>query len=225
MAERLFEPFVTGRADGTGLGLAIARELADAHGGNLTLRLIADDDAAFRRAVATAVADMGHEAAETVDGTVALAWLSRSHADAVLLDLRIPGMDGMEVLRRMRARPSALPVAVITAVPTGENTIEAMRLGAVDHLAKPVGRDALATLLGRRLPLRPSASPRRPSRSAGKARWWDPARRCARSRRAAACLPIAMRPCCCWARPTRARRSWRARSILTAAGRQSLLRR
>ena len=38
MAERLFEPFVTGRADGTGLGLAIARELADAHGGQLVLR-------------------------------------------------------------------------------------------------------------------------------------------------------------------------------------------
>ena len=67
--------------------------------------------------------------------------------DAVLLDLRMPGLDGMEVLRRIRARPDAPPVAVITAVPTGENTIEAMRLGAADHLAKPVGRDGLRALL------------------------------------------------------------------------------
>jgi DNA-binding response OmpR family regulator len=71
----------------------------------------------------------------------ALTWLSRHRADAVLLDLRMPGMDGMEVLARIRAQPGARPVAVLTAVPTSDNTIEAMRLGAVDHLAKPIGRD------------------------------------------------------------------------------------
>ena len=178
MQDRLFEPFVTGRADGTGLGLAIARELADAHEGRLLAApsrrpggvdrfragiatmsqadptrtiLVVDDDAALRRAVATTIVDLGHRAAEAADGEDAVPWLSRHRADAVLLDLRMPGMGGMETLRRIKALPDAPPVAVITAVPTGENTIEAMRLGAVDHLAKPVGRAGLAALLERML--------------------------------------------------------------------------
>ena len=115
--------------------------------------LIVDDDAALRRALATALTDLGHQAAEAADGEAALAWLSRHHADAMLLDLRMPGMDGMEVLRRVRARPGAPPVAILTAVPTSDNTIEAMRLGAADHLAKPIGRDGLRALLSRMLPV------------------------------------------------------------------------
>jgi len=114
--------------------------------------LIVDDDTALRRAVATALADLGYQTAEAADGETALAWLSRHDADGVLLDLRMPGMDGLEVLRRIRARPAAPPVAVLTAVPTSDNTIEAMRLGAVDHLAKPIGREGLRALLSRMLP-------------------------------------------------------------------------
>jgi two-component system NtrC family response regulator len=114
--------------------------------------LIVDDDAALRRAVATALTDLGHDAAQAENGESALAWLSRHRADAVLLDLRMPGMDGLEVLRRIRARDNAPPVAVLTAVPTSDNTIEAMRLGAADHLAKPIGRDGLQALMERMLP-------------------------------------------------------------------------
>ena len=114
--------------------------------------LIVDDNAALRRAVATTLADLGHRAAEAEDGAAALAWLARERADAVLLDLRMPGMDGLEVLRRIRTRPDAPPVAVLTAVPTSDNTIEAMRLGAADHLSKPIGRDGLRALLQRILP-------------------------------------------------------------------------
>ena len=114
--------------------------------------LIVDDDKALRRAVAVALGDLGHQAAEAADGEAALAWLSRQHADAVLLDLRMPGMDGMDVLRRIRAKPRPPPIAILTAVPTSENTIEAMRLGAADHLAKPIGRDDLKQLLARMLP-------------------------------------------------------------------------
>ena len=124
----------------------------------MAIVLIVDDDEALRRAVATTLSDLGHQPEQAEDGEAALAWLSRHHADAVLLDLRMPGLDGMEVLRRIRARPDAPPVAVITAVPTGENTIEAMRLGAADHLAKPVGRDRLRALLARMLPA-PGADP------------------------------------------------------------------
>ena len=65
----------------------------------------------------------------------------------MLLDLRMPGMDGLEVLRRIRARPRPPPVTILTAHATAQNTIEAMRLGAFDHLTKPIGRDDLARVL------------------------------------------------------------------------------
>jgi len=114
--------------------------------------LIVDDNAALRSAIAIALADLGHQPAEAGDGTAALAWLSIHRADAVLLDLRMPGMDGMEVLRHIRVKPDAPPVAVLTAVPSSDNTIEAMRLGAADHLVKPIGRDGLRALLSRMFP-------------------------------------------------------------------------
>ncbi len=114
--------------------------------------LIVDDDAALREGLAEAIGDLGHEAVEAADGRAALARLDAAPLDAVLLDLRMPGLDGMEVLRRIRARARPPPVAVLTAVPTAANTIEAMRLGAVDHLAKPVGRADLVALLAKLLP-------------------------------------------------------------------------
>ncbi|MFL5253756.1 MAG: sigma-54-dependent transcriptional regulator [Rhodopila sp.] len=121
--------------------------------------LIVDDDTALREAVATTLTDLGHIPTQAADGESALAWLARHRADAVLLDLRMPGLDGMEVLRRIRQHDNPPPVAVLTAVPTSDNTIEAMRLGAADHLAKPVGRSGLAALLGRLLPPLAGAAP------------------------------------------------------------------
>ena len=70
--------------------------------------------------------------------------LTAGDIDFVLLDLRMPGgMDGIEVLKRIRERENAPPAVVLTAFATAENTIEAMRLGAFDHLTKPIGRDEL----------------------------------------------------------------------------------
>ncbi len=116
--------------------------------------LIVDDDAALREGLAETLGDLGHQTEEAGNGAVALHRLAGPGIDAVLLDLRMPGLDGLEVLRRIRALPAPPPVAVLTAVPTAANTIEAMRLGAVDHLAKPVGRADLAALLPRLLPAR-----------------------------------------------------------------------
>ncbi len=114
--------------------------------------LVVDDDPGLRDSLAEAIADLGHTAELAPDGTAALARLAHGRIDAVLLDLRMPGMDGMTVLARIRALPQPPPVAILTAVPTAANTIEAMRLGAVDHLAKPIGRAELADLLTRMLP-------------------------------------------------------------------------
>lgn len=120
--------------------------------------LIVDDDEALREGVAETLADLGHVVEEAPDGRAALARLEDTGIDAVLLDLRMPGLDGMEVLARIQALPAPPPVAVLTAVPTAANTIEAMRLGAVDHIAKPIGREELAALVARMLPAPASAA-------------------------------------------------------------------
>ncbi len=109
--------------------------------------LIVDDDAAMRDALSEAVRDLGHDAHLAASGAEAITLLDAQAIDAALLDLRMPGMDGIEVLRRIRARPHAPPVAVLTAHATAANTIEAMRLGAFDHLTKPIGREELSRVL------------------------------------------------------------------------------
>ena len=113
--------------------------------------LIVDDDAALREGMAETLTDLGHTVIEAADGPAALALAARRRPDAVLLDLRMPGMDGLEVLSRLRALPDPPAVAVLTAHASAANTIEAMRLGAADHLVKPVGRADLAALLDRLL--------------------------------------------------------------------------
>ncbi len=114
--------------------------------------LIVDDDTALRESIAEALADLGHRPEQAEDGAACLARLIQPGIDAVLLDLRMPGLDGLEVLRRIVSLPAPPPVVVLTAVPTAANTIEAMRLGAVDHLAKPIGRTDLGALIERMLP-------------------------------------------------------------------------
>ena len=165
--EGLFEPFVTGRSDGTGLGLnnrarycpgAWRRGAVCADKPRCQVRdrntmanvLIVDDDAALREGLAETVADLGHAPFTAASGREALAAISAQDVDYVFLDLRMPGgMDGIAVLRRIREREAPPAVVVLTAFATAENTIEAMRLGAFDHLTKPIGRQELAALLSR----------------------------------------------------------------------------
>jgi two-component system NtrC family response regulator len=109
--------------------------------------LIVDDDSAMREALDEAARDLGFDTRLAPSGASALAALDEGQIDAVLLDLRMPGMDGLETLRRMRARRSPPPVTVLTAYATAQNTIEAMRLGAFDHLTKPIARSRLELAL------------------------------------------------------------------------------
>ena len=112
--------------------------------------LIVDDDAAMRGALDEAARDLGFDTRLASSGSSALAALAEEQIDAVLLDLRMPGMDGLEMLRQIRARAN-LPAAGrrSDSDATADNTIEAMRLGAVDHLAKPIARGQLRALQSR----------------------------------------------------------------------------
>jgi DNA-binding NtrC family response regulator len=110
--------------------------------------LIVDDDNAMREGLTETVVDLGHRAIVAANGNEALALLGSREVDLVLLDLRMPGgLDGLEVLRRAQVRGNAPPVVILTAYAGADNTIEAMRLGAFDHLIKPIGRDDLQSLV------------------------------------------------------------------------------
>jgi DNA-binding NtrC family response regulator len=117
----------------------------------MTVVLIVDDEKALRDGLAVAVRDLGYEPVVASSGREALAVAAHVNPDAALLDLRMPDMDGLQVLIRLRNDMDGkkLPVAIITAYATAANTIEAMRLGAFDHLTKPIGRKDLASLLER----------------------------------------------------------------------------
>ncbi|MDR5836549.1 sigma-54 dependent transcriptional regulator [Caballeronia sp. LZ034LL] len=119
--------------------------------------LIIDDDDAFREGLAETVQDLGYAASEARSGDDAFAQLrGRPAPDCIFLDFRLPGADGLVVLEKLRNTPGlqTVPVVMLTAHATSDNTIGAMRLGAFEHLTKPVGRDEIAALLERILSAR-----------------------------------------------------------------------
>jgi DNA-binding NtrC family response regulator len=129
--------------------------------------LIVDDDDALRGSIAETLSDVGHTPITASDGAKALEILRRQKVDAVLLDLRMPGMDGLEVLARIVKASDAPPTAILTAVANATNTIEAMRLGAADHLTKPIGRNDLLAVIERMLVPLPKVSVRETEGSSG----------------------------------------------------------
>ena len=113
---------------------------------------VVDDDDAFREGLAETLSDLGHRVVQAVSGEAALdALRSGQVADCIFLDFRLPGLDGLGVLDELRgdAALQAIPVVMLTAHATSDNTIGAMRLGAFEHLTKPVGRADIAALLER----------------------------------------------------------------------------
>lgn len=107
--------------------------------------LVADDDKAFRLAMAKALGRLGFPVAEAGSGAEAVAALREGSADVALLDLQLGDMDGLDVLRA--ARGTRTRVIVVTGHGTIPAAVEAMRLGAVNFVQKPVDAQALLPLL------------------------------------------------------------------------------
>ncbi len=103
--------------------------------------LVVDDDDAVRLSYGAILPRAGCEAQLVPDGEEALKTMQGHPSQLVLLDLRMPGADGLSVLQALKDRWPETEVVVITGFPTLESAKQAMRLGAYDYLAKPVGPD------------------------------------------------------------------------------------
>ena len=113
--------------------------------------LVADDDRVIRRNLGLLLTAEGFEVVEVADGDAALAAIGSRAFDAVLLDLKMPGRDGLEVLAELGPALADLPVIVITAFGGSAPAIEAMRRGAYDYLTKPFDLDVVLMTLKRAL--------------------------------------------------------------------------
>ncbi len=114
--------------------------------------LVVDDEEGIREFIAEALEDDGHVAVRAADGGEAAGLLAKRSFDLVITDLRMPQLDGMELLRRIRAEQPETEVIVLTAHGTVATAVEAIKAGAFDYLQKPISSPAeLRLLAGRAL--------------------------------------------------------------------------
>jgi two-component system response regulator HydG len=116
--------------------------------------LIIEDNETMREGMAEVVASMGHEATTAPSGAEGLALFKARRPDFVVTDLKMAGMDGVQVLRECRALEPDVPVMVITAYGTIDVAVEAMKAGAHDFLTKPFSPDVLRLKVERALETR-----------------------------------------------------------------------
>src|SRR6188472_2328086 len=112
--------------------------------------LVADDEPGLREFVADALGLDDHEVVTAPDGKAAAKLLDERGFELLVTDLKMPGLDGMALLRKVRTEQPEVEVIVMTAHGTVDNAVEAMKLGAFEYLQKPLsGPDELRLLVSR----------------------------------------------------------------------------
>lgn len=109
--------------------------------------LVVDDDAPIRRMLERTLEAEGYMVRAAPDGGAALAEVARSVPDAIVLDLAMPGVDGLGVCRRLRAKGLALPILLLTARDAVEDRVTGLDAGADDYLVKPFAPEELLARL------------------------------------------------------------------------------
>ena len=109
--------------------------------------LVVEDDPSLREAVCDTLELAGATVHAVGCGEDALQWLERDYADAVVSDINMPGIDGVELLRAIMVRQPQLPVVLMTAYGSIGKSVEAIRAGAADYLVKPFAPEALIEAL------------------------------------------------------------------------------
>jgi DNA-binding response OmpR family regulator len=120
--------------------------------------LVVEDDAALARQIASALTEAGHDPIVVHDGEKALDKTKAAPFDLIVLDIILPGMDGFEVLRHLRAQRLASRVLMLTARGEVKDRVTGLKLGADDYLPKPFAMGELVArvnALGRRYPEEP----------------------------------------------------------------------
>jgi DNA-binding NtrC family response regulator len=125
-------------------------EAPDGSRGLRPVILVVDDEPGLRESFRL-ILDEDYEVIDVPDGLSALDVIRSNQVDLVLLDIRLPGMDGIEVLERIKAIDESMEVVLVTAVRTVRTAVAAMKLGAFDYLTKPFEEDELLSLVRRAL--------------------------------------------------------------------------
>jgi len=107
--------------------------------------LVVDDEPMNRELMESQLIPLGYEVMMAVNGEDALAKVEESRPDVILLDVMMPGMDGFEVARRLKALESVrhIPIVMVTALREVEDRIRALEAGASDFMSKPIDRAEL----------------------------------------------------------------------------------
>lgn len=105
--------------------------------------VIVEDNEALANAIAYRLRDRGHAADVLLDGQEADAFLARESADLVVLDINLPGLSGLDVLRALRQRNDGAPVILLTARSETSDRVTGLDMGADDYLVKPFEMDEL----------------------------------------------------------------------------------
>jgi DNA-binding NtrC family response regulator len=122
--------------------------------------LVVDDEESMRHYLAKTLAREGYEVVAARDGPEALAAAQRRAPDLALLDVRMPGMDGVALMRSLRASFPDLPVVLMTGYGSVQHALTAMKQGATDYVTKPLRVDAVKAAVAKALAARAEDRPR-----------------------------------------------------------------
>ncbi|MEN6317614.1 MAG: sigma-54 dependent transcriptional regulator, partial [Syntrophaceae bacterium] len=111
--------------------------------------LVVEDGRSQREMLRDFLIKEGHTVGEAENGNIAVQSILKGHYDMLLLDYKMPGMDGMQVLKEVKKINPEIDVVIITAFGTIETAVEAMKAGAIDYITKPIEFDELLLLVER----------------------------------------------------------------------------
>ena len=109
--------------------------------------LVVDDEPIVRESIRDWLKDAGYQVATAESGEEALELIEKQDFSVMVLDIRLPGKTGITVLKEVKALKPEIKSIVITAYPSAELAAEAMKLGAVDYMVKPIAPDDLERLI------------------------------------------------------------------------------